>query len=103
MASGTLSLQTPEEVRQSLAKRFKALRLRKGWKQETLATRSGVSLGSLKRFESLGEVSLSRLLRLAHALGCLDAFNQLAETPTVSSMAELEREATESPPKRGRK
>ena len=86
-----------------MAKRFKALRLRRGWKQETLADRSGVSLGSLKRFESLGEVSLARLLRLAHALGCLDELNSLASPPPVGSMAELEREATKSFPKRGRK
>ena len=101
MVSGALSLQTPEEVKQSLAKRFKGFRLRKGWKQMTLAARSGVTLGSLKRFESLGEVSLASLLRLAHALGCLDEFNRLADPPPANSLAELEREAAF--PKRGRK
>ena len=40
------SLRTPEQVRQSLAARAKALRLAKGWKRTTLAERSGVSLAS---------------------------------------------------------
>ena len=102
MVSGALSLQTPEEVKQSLAKRFKGFRLRKGWKQMTLAARSGVTLGSLKRFERFGEISLMRLLKLAHALGCLDAFHTLIQEAPVKSLAELERKTNPALPKRGR-
>ncbi len=58
------SLQTPEQVRMALAARAKELRLAKGWRQVTLAKRSGVSLGSLRRFEESGRASLQNLLKL---------------------------------------
>jgi transcriptional regulator with XRE-family HTH domain len=43
-------------------------RLDKNPTQEGLAKRSGVSLGSLKRFESSGHISLESLLKLALVL-----------------------------------
>lgn len=38
---------------------------------------SGVSLGSLKRFESMGQISLLLLTKLAMALGCADEIRDL--------------------------
>ncbi len=49
------SLETPESVSRTLAARIKELRLARGWKQATLAQRSGVSLASLRRFEESGQ------------------------------------------------
>ena len=49
------SLETPESVSRTLAARIKELRLARGWKQATLAQRSGVSLASLRRFEESAE------------------------------------------------
>jgi transcriptional regulator with XRE-family HTH domain len=94
------SLQTPEKVAAGLAARAKALRLTRGWKQTTLARRSGVSLASLRRFEESGRVSLQNLLKLAFALGRLDDFDDLFHKPPASSLAELE--AGEKEPKRQR-
>jgi transcriptional regulator with XRE-family HTH domain len=96
------SLQTPEQVRQTLAARTKALRLAKGWKQITLAQRSGVSLASLRRFEDSGRISLESLLELAFALNRLDDFESLLEPLRASSLAELEAAEERSPRKRGR-
>ncbi len=96
------SLQTPEQVRQTLAARTRALRLAKGWKQITLAQRSGVSLASLRRFEDSGRISLESLLELAIALNRLDDFASLLEPPRASSLAELEAAEERSPRKRGR-
>lgn len=45
--------------------------------QIELAERSGVSLGSLKRFEQTGKISFESLLRLAHILGRLEEFEVL--------------------------
>jgi transcriptional regulator with XRE-family HTH domain len=83
------TLTTPEQVRETLAARFKALRLARGWKQTTLAQRSGVSLASLRRFEESGQVSLANLLALAFALNRLDDFDALFQAPPASSIDEL--------------
>lgn len=79
----SLSLSTPQEVLHDVSRRFKKRRLELGFTQEGLAKRSGVSLGSLKRFEHTGEVSLNALLRMAWVLECLDDFNKLAEKPSI--------------------
>lgn len=94
------SLRTPEQVSVTLAERARGLRLAKGWRQITLAQRSGVSLASLRRFEESGRVSLQNLLKLVFALGRLDDFDALLRRPAASSMAELE--AAEKKPERRR-
>ncbi len=93
---------SPSEVRQLLGERLKRIRLQAGWKRTTLAQRSGVSLGSLRRFENTGEVSLKNLLRLVHALGRLDEFTSLLEPPPATSIKELEESIEKKTPKRGR-
>jgi len=96
------SLQTPEQVSMALAARAKELRLAKGWRQVTLAKRSGVSLASLRRFEESGRVSLRNLLKLAFALNRLDDFDALLRGSRASSLAELEAIETRPRRKRGR-
>lgn len=95
------SLHTPEKIRRQIADRTRELRLDRGWKQTTLAERAGVSLGSLRRFERTGKVSLDNLLRLAFALHRLDDFAALLEPPPVRSIDELERREEKDTPKRG--
>ncbi|MCY1634992.1 helix-turn-helix domain-containing protein [Marinifilum sp. D737] len=68
---------TPYEMSKALAERHKALRKRLKLSQSEMAERSGVSLGSLKRFESTGKISLESLLKLAHLLNRLEDFNKL--------------------------
>ena len=65
------------EVRQELAARAKERRLALNISQQELAERSGVSLGSIKRFESSGQVSLASLLEIALVLGRLGDFEAL--------------------------
>ena len=70
----------PGEVAGSIADRLVTLRKDRGWTQQELARRSGVSLGSLgslKRFEQQAKISLDNLLALAHVLGRLQDFNSL--------------------------
>ncbi|MCP4658936.1 MAG: helix-turn-helix transcriptional regulator [bacterium] len=97
------SLQTPEQVSTALAARVRELRLAKDWRQVTLAERSGVSLGSLRRFEESGRVSLRNLLKLAFALSRLDDFDGLLQGARASSLAELEAAEKRAARKRGRK
>jgi transcriptional regulator with XRE-family HTH domain len=102
MAGTPLQIHSPNEVAQQLASRVRAERLRQGWKQETLAERSGVSLPTLRRYERTGRTSVGNLLKLCHALGRLDAFAELLKPPPASSIAELEARAATATPTRKR-
>ncbi len=68
---------TPVEVAQKLAQKHKVLRKGQKMSQAEMAERSGVSLGSLKRFENTGKISLESLLKLAHLLRRLNDFDQV--------------------------
>lgn len=60
--------KTWEEINMEMASRMVQLRKRKKISQKVLAAKSGVSLGSLKRFEQQGEISLQSFTKLAIAL-----------------------------------
>lgn len=92
----------PTETAMALAERLRTLRLAKGWTRETLASRSGVTPASLKRFENTGKASLELLLKTAHALARLDEFDGLLKPPAARSLAELEERAAKPPRQRGR-
>jgi len=68
---------TPQDVKKTLAERHRVLRKQLKMSQEEMAERSGVSLGSLKRFEVTGKISLDSLLKLTHLLGRLNEFDNL--------------------------
>lgn len=70
-------LKTPTELMFETARKAKTLRLRDNLSQSGLAERSGVSLGSLKRFEKTGQISFESLLKIALSLNCLSDFNAL--------------------------
>ena len=86
-----INLSTPASMIQTLKDKFKERRLSLDLTQEGLATKSGVSLGSLKRFESSGQIALESLLKLALVLECLDDFNTIADQKElqVNSIDEL--------------
>ena len=70
-------LKSSQEIMQDIATRAREIRLSQNLTQAGLSLRSGVSLGSLKRFEKTGEISLKSLIDIANALGCLSDFEQL--------------------------
>lgn len=70
----------PSEVQIELANRFKSLRRQKKMSQAALAEKSGVSLGSLKRFEQTGQISLESLLMLSHFFDRLTDFDTIFKT-----------------------
>ncbi len=72
-----LQWETAEEINQKLAMRIRCVRRRRKISQEKLSSMSGVSFGSLKRFEATGKISLLSLTKLALALGCADEIRQL--------------------------
>lgn len=101
MAKAPIQLHSPDEIAGLLAERVRAERLRREWKQETLAERSGVSLPTIRRYERTGRTSLENMLKLCHALGRLDEFADLLKPPPASSIDELAAR-TAAAPKRKR-
>jgi transcriptional regulator with XRE-family HTH domain len=98
-----LSLLNPAEMGLSLALRIKTLRLMKNWTREYLAVRAGVSVSSLRRFETSGMASLELVMKLAFAFSRLEEFNTLFLPPPAQSIADLESSANSNSRKRGRK
>ncbi len=76
MKSFTLFKQ-PKDIKLELAQRLKSIRKSHGYTQQELAERSWVSLGSIKRFEQTGEISLHHLLKLAQILDVMEDFDLL--------------------------
>ena len=82
-----INIHTVPEMQTGIAARFKAHRLKQNLTQSELAERSGVPLGSLKRFEQTGQTSLEALLRMAQAMQLLDEFEQLAAVKAQEAIA----------------
>ena len=79
----------PGEVAAGVACRVAARRKELGLSQAALAERSGVSLGSLKRFERLHQISLSSLVKLAFALDCERDFEALFSQRRYASIDDV--------------
>ena len=69
----------PYDFLREIALRHKTLRKQAGFSRSELAKRSGVSLGSLKRFESTGQISLESLLKLTDVLNRLNDFEAILQ------------------------
>ena len=69
--------ETPEELDQKLAQRVRKIRKRRSITQEKLASISGVSYGSIKRFETTGQISLLSLTKIAIALDLADELRNI--------------------------
>ena len=85
----SFNINSLQDIRLAIAARAKGRRLDLNLSQVGLAGRSGVSTGSLKRFEKTGRVSLESLLKIALVLEALDEFGTLFQT-RVQAPASLE-------------
>ena len=81
------------DIRLGIATRIRARRREAKLSQTALAERSGVSLGSIKRFEGTGEISLASLLRIAVVLGYENDFNELFTRRNYQSIDDIIAEA----------
>jgi transcriptional regulator with XRE-family HTH domain len=93
----------PKAIAQEIARNMKQRRLDADLSQHALAKRSGVSLGTLKRFENQSEISLKHLLMIAVALGATDEFHSLFTQRQYQSIDELIKVKEAKIRKRGRK
>lgn len=86
--------KTWTEINNDIAQKIVRLRKRKKITQKQLATRSGVSLGSLKRFEQSGEISLQSLTKIAIALDVENELEGLFDNVPFASIEEVINEQT---------
>ncbi len=89
MNDNFLNQKTPNEIAKSLAEKIKQQRKKLKISQENLAQKSGVSLGSIKRFETKYEISLNSLIKLAIALDLDGDFENLFSNKTYTSIDEV--------------
>lgn len=81
--------KTWSEINNEIAGKIVQLRKRKKITQKELAVRSGVSLGSVKRFEQCGEISLQSFTKLAIALGVEGELESLFDEVPFASIEEV--------------
>ena len=96
-----VQFKSPEDMMHYLAQKAKVLRLEANLTQSGLAVRSGVSLGSVKRFEKTGEISLKSLLNIGMALRRLEDFDNVFSPSDVPQS--LFTEEKKIPRQRGRR
>lgn len=81
--------KNPHDFLDELALRHKILRKQAGYSQSEMAKRSGVSLGSIKRFELTGQIALESLLKLVHVLNRLKDFDLILNP--IENIKEIEK------------
>ena len=87
MNNSFLNQKTPNEIAKSLADKIKEHRKKLKISQEVLAQKSGVSHGSIKRFETKYEISLQSFIKIAIAL---DLDNDLENLFTQKQYASID-------------
>lgn len=80
---------TEQTVIAELVKRVKLRRKELGISQRAMAQRSGVSFGSIRRFEEKGDISLCSLIRIGHAMDCLQDFNELFKNSKIKNLKDF--------------
>ena len=78
-------LFSPKDAIISISNKIKKIRLEQNITQSELASRIGVSVGTIKKFEKTGEIQLLSLAKIALIIGRLD---DLKDIFTVSDKPE---------------
>lgn len=81
--------KTPNDIAKDFVEKIKQQRKMLKISQVQLAAKSGVSLGSIKRFESKHEISLSSLIKILIALNLEKDFENLFTQKTYNSIDEV--------------
>ena len=81
--------ETTDEIIMEVSKRFRKLRKSKKINQQELSLISNVSYGTIKRFETTGEISLHSLTKLCVALDCVDEIKSLFKKIAFNDINEV--------------
>jgi transcriptional regulator with XRE-family HTH domain len=76
------------DILTALGERARALRILRNIQQEELASRAGIGVATVKRFERTGRASMENVLRIASVLGARDGLESLFSAPKFRSMDE---------------
>jgi transcriptional regulator with XRE-family HTH domain len=74
-------LESPESICRTIGARCRALRLTRNLPQQELARMTGISLSSIRRFESGGQGAFDLVARIAIALQATDGLEPLFALP----------------------
>jgi transcriptional regulator with XRE-family HTH domain len=80
---------TVHALKVALKDRFRTRRKEHKMSRIKLAQQSGVSYASIRRFESIGEVSLHSLLCISKAIGLLEELDQLFKQPIIKNLKDF--------------
>ncbi len=81
--------KTPKEIAKELVEKIKHQRKKLKISQTQLAAKSGVSIGSIKRFESKYEISLNSFIKILIALNLEQDLENLFTQKNYSSIDEV--------------
>ena len=81
--------KTPNDIAKELVEKIKQHRKKLKISQAQLATKSGVSLGSIKRFESKYEISLNSFIKILIALNLEHDLENLFLQKSYNSIDEV--------------
>ena len=81
-------MESYESSLKGLGQRARALRVLRNLQQREVASRAGVGLGTVTRFEKTGKASIENVLRIAAALGAEEAFELLFAPPKYRTLDE---------------
>ncbi len=81
--------KTPNDIAKELIEKIKQHRKKLKISQAQLASKSGVSLGSIKRFESKYEISLNSFIKILIALNLEQDFENLFTQKSYNSIDEV--------------
>jgi len=84
-----LNQKSPTEISKIIADNVKKRRKELKLSQIELAKKSGVSWGSIKRFENTAQISLQSLIKIAVALDSTEDFLKLFSQKKYSSIDEI--------------
>ena len=96
----SFNLMAPEDIATEIALRLKNRRLAQNLTLEGLARRSGVALGTLKKFERTGQIALVSFIRLVITLKDEAALENILLEQKFETLDEILQSGKK--PKRGR-
>lgn len=84
--SDFVQTRTIKSVMTDLVKRIVMRRKESKISQTKLSELSGVSFASIRRFEKIGEISLTSLIKIANALGYIEDFDLLFKNEKIINL-----------------